>query len=188
MTNPLPTSTAHEDALATLRLATLLATSAQHPEKAPLPWLEALIAHLQALGWDRAFQARANQIYTPTPDIWKAVFLGELPRRQPANTRFKTIVSHVIHTRSDGTRPLPPSVSDTNAATHLQTQMHLLTDAPARLRLIQMAGAPDPQAPKTRLPVARTCWEGIWNPARFEIQRAHIERSLQAFESAAIQR
>ncbi|WP_426151409.1 hypothetical protein [Pseudomonas sp. DC3000-4b1] len=187
MITPPPTSPLYEDALATLRLATLLATSAHHPEKAAPGWLEALIQQLQLFGWDPASREQLNVVYTPTADIWKAVFLGQMPDRQRLNTRFKSLVGHVIRTRSDGTQPLPPSVSDTNIATHLQARIQLPTDAPARLRLVQTSGSPDPQAPKTRLPVARTRWEGIWNPGRFETQRPYIEHRLQAFEQAALE-
>jgi len=61
-----------------------------------------------------------------------------------------------------------------------------MTVNPPRLRLVQLAGTPDPQAPKTRLPVAKTCWEGTFDSQRFEAQRKHVDAEFRRFEQSVL--
>ncbi|WP_263261243.1 hypothetical protein [Pseudomonas sp. RIT-PI-S] len=174
----------YEDMLGTLRVAALFAHRHHHPEKAPLPWLAAFIARLQAFGWVTLEHRQTQHLYTPAQSVWINVFSGQLPLAQPPNTRFKTLVRHVIDARSDGRRPLPRSAGDDNGSTHLLTELRIPDAGPPTLRLVQLAGAPDPQAPKTRLPVARTCWEATLHTGRFEEQRAQLMQELLDHEQA----
>lgn len=183
---PLPAQTAlYEDVLATLRLATLTARRHHHPERAPRAWLAALIASLEALGWDAEAHDSAEYVYTPEPGLWTDIFKGRKPAPQPPNTRFKTLVRHVIDNRSDGSRPLPRSVADDNLSAHFVSEVNMGTLEP-RLRLVQLAGMPDPQAPKTRLPVARTCWEAAFDRYRFDKQREKVDAAFLDLEQSIL--
>lgn len=175
----------YEDVLATLRLAILTARQLHHPEHAPAEWLAALIASLEGLGWDAEAHDYAEYVYTPEPGVWTDIFNGRKPAPQPPNTRFKTLVRHVIENRSDGSKPLPRSVADGNLSAHFVSEVNMATPVP-RLRLVQLAGTPDPKAPKTRLPVARTCWEAAFDSQRFDKQREKVSAAFSDLEQSIL--
>jgi hypothetical protein len=173
-----PDGSLYEDLLATLRVAAMLARHQHHPEQSPQAWLEMFIRCMQRFGWDTADQYRTEHLYTPAPGLWVDALNGQLPPAQAPNTRFRTLVRHVISTKADGSKPLPPSVSDGDNFAHLRTELQLPTSGRPRFRLVQLAGTPDPKAPKTRLPLAKTHWEATFNHERFEAQRARFEANL----------
>lgn len=174
----------YEDVLATLRLAILTARQHHHPEYAPREWLAALVASLEGLGWNPVAHDYAEYVYTPEPWVWTDIFLGRTPAAQPPNTRFRTLVRQVIENRADGTRPLPRSVADDNLSAHFVSEINMTAPGSPRLRLVQIAGTPDPQAPKSRLPVGRTCWEAIFDSQRFGEQREKVDAAFLALEQS----
>lgn len=175
----------YEDVLATLRLAALTARRQHHPEHAPREWLAALIACLHGLGWDPQAHEYTEYVYTPEPGVWTDIFKGRKPAPQPPNTRFKTLVRHVIDNRSEGSRPLPRSVADDNLSAHFVSEVNMATHEP-RLRLVQLVGTPDPKAPKTRLPVARTCWEAAFDSQRFDKHREKVSAAFNDLEQSIL--
>jgi len=184
MTDPTSAATAlYEDLLATVRLSSLYARRQHDPETSSKAWLDTFIQRLHTLGWNQVDRQQTQQVYTPASGLWLDIFKGNTPPKQPPNTRFKTIVRQVITTRSDGSAPLPPSASDSNMATYLLVRLNLPEFHAPRLRVIQLRGTPDPEAPKTRLPIERTCWEADFDAERFEAQRAGILQDMQACEA-----
>lgn len=184
MTDPASATTALcEDLLATVRLSSLHARRLYDPETSPKAWLDTFIQRLHALGWSQVNRQQTQQVYTPASGVWLDIFNGSTPPKQPPNTRFKTIVRHVIATHSDGSAPLPYNASDSNMATYLLVRLSLPEGHVPRLRVIQLRGTPDPEAPKTRLPIERTCWEADFEAERFEAQRSAVATEMKAYET-----
>lgn len=176
----------YETTLACIRVSTIAASAKHSREAEPLPWLVAFIASMQALGWVTLAHVREQHLFTPGLGLAPAIYDGRIPEPQPPNTRFKTVVRHVIKHKADGTQPLPPSAQDNTHTTHLVIALAAQPAGLPRVHAVHMAGSPDPEAPKTRLPLALSRWEAEFDPRQLGELSARLAEQLRAHGHAML--